>query len=162
MPKQKTGETWQRGKYVTAHLFPIWPCTSPMSSCPGITGGSTYLGWSLSPAHGKKECSWDGEHRYKCNHVIGASLSEPHTSAARLHCTCVCVAMLVCLQPYTVNLNECIYNYWARPLTTARVQCRHHRAKMTEVGTDMATSGLCFFTMDHQQQATHRWYNQFW
>ena len=34
-----------------------------MNSCPGITGGSTYLGWSLSPAHENREHSWNGKHR---------------------------------------------------------------------------------------------------
>ena len=32
--------------------------------------------------------------------VIGASLSEPHTSVTALHDTRVCV----CLRPYTVNI----------------------------------------------------------
>ena len=36
--------------------------------------------------------------------IIGASLSEPHTSVTAL-CTCVCMlaCLLACLRPYTVN-----------------------------------------------------------
>ena len=39
--------------------------------------------------------------------IIGASLSEPHTSVTALQDACVCmyVCMYVCLRPYTENLN---------------------------------------------------------
>ena len=43
--------------------------------------------------------------------VIGASLSEPHTSVIALRvacvctCVCTCVCMFVCVWPYTGNLN---------------------------------------------------------
>ena len=37
-------------------------------------------------------------------HIIGVSLSEPHTSVTALLDACVC--MYVCLWPYTENLNE--------------------------------------------------------
>ena len=39
--------------------------------------------------------------------LIGASLSEPHTSviALRVACVCVFVCLYVCVWPYTGNLN---------------------------------------------------------
>ena len=41
---------------------------------------------------------------YKHTCIIGASLSEPHTSGTALHtCVCVYVFLLTCWQPYTVN-----------------------------------------------------------
>ena len=45
-------------------------------------------------------CLWD------TLHIIGASLSEPHTSVTAL-CMCVCISKLVCLdRALTVDLNE--------------------------------------------------------
>ena len=38
------------------------------------------------------------------NPIVGASLSEPHTSGTALQ-KCVYVCLSVCLWPYTVNLN---------------------------------------------------------
>ena len=36
--------------------------------------------------------------------IIGASLSEPHTSGTALRmCVCIFACLLACLRPYTVN-----------------------------------------------------------
>ena len=43
--------------------------------------------------------------------VIGASLSEPHTSGTALR-KCVC-NILVCLRPYTVNF-KCAFKYFPK------------------------------------------------
>ena len=40
-----------------------------------------------------------------CIILIGASLSEPHTSVIALRVVCVCICMFVCVWPYTGNLN---------------------------------------------------------
>ena len=41
--------------------------------------------------------------------IIGASLSEPHTSVTALH-TCVCVCLLACFdRSLTVNFKESLY-----------------------------------------------------
>ena len=44
------------------------------------------------------------------NLVIGASLSEPHTSVTALR-MCVCVCMSVCLRPYTENFKRARLNF---------------------------------------------------
>ena len=41
--------------------------------------------------------------------IIGASLSEPHTSVIALAEVCVC--LLACLRPYTVNFNRARLNF---------------------------------------------------
>ena len=45
------------------------------------------------------------------NNVIGASLSEPHTSGTALR-KCVCY-VLVCLQPFTINF-RCEFKYFSK------------------------------------------------
>ena len=53
--------------------------------------------WFISWAHSSKS---DGDVTILLHTLIGASLSEPHTSVTALR---KCVCMLACLRPYTVN-----------------------------------------------------------
>ena len=86
--------------------------------------------------------------------VIGASLSEPHTSMTAL-LTCVCIRLSM-NRPLTVNFkwahiqifHEDRYRAWSmwRPVEGVRMQRRRPRAKTTEVVARMAL--VCASTDD--------------
>ena len=47
-----------------------------------------------------------------CVRLVGASLSEPHTSVTALRtCVCMYVCMSVCLRPYTENFKRACLNF---------------------------------------------------
>ena len=105
--------------------------------------------------------------------VIGASLSEPHTSVTSL-------GMRVCIYAWTDHLpkilNKCIYSlslqltvhsilqrlslctWWVIVKgSIARVQCWLPGVETTEVEAYMTT--YCLFATNHQWQLAHRQYN---
>ena len=96
--------------------------------------------------------------------VIGASLSEPHTSGTAFR---KCVNVRACLRPYTVNFKWAHSNIsrrsisWALDLlheagllrATARVQRRQPGAKLKH-----AWQLLVCASTDHQRHAAHRRY----
>ena len=89
--------------------------------------------------------------------LIGASLSEPHTSMIALRmrvCICLCL-----LGPtiYRKFLNERVFSKIELvAIVSLRVKRRLPGVEMTEVEAHMASYSL--FATDHQRQVVHREY----
>ena len=75
--------------------------------------------------------------------IIGASLSEPHTSGTALR-SCVCVSIYACLRPYAVNF-KCAFKYFLK------VERPSH-------GTSLLVCHSSYGPTRHQQQAARRLY----
>ena len=93
--------------------------------------------------------------------LVGASLSEPHTSMTAL-CMCVCMlaCLFVCLWPYTVNFKQACLNISQRR-NVLRLIVGEALPSERSVGMKKPrVSNARMATADHgrQQQAAHRWY----
>ena len=84
-----------------------------------------------------------GTHAMVISRIIGASLSEPHTSGTALR-SCVCVSIYACLRPNTVNF-KCAFKYFLK------VEHPSH-------GTSLLVCHSSYGPTQHQRQATHRRY----